>query len=61
VDVVEQNVHDSIWPEGVQFSRRLPAKRSSSGAYEISCTYSDAEVLGWMNLHLDELLAPAEQ
>lgn len=66
VDVAEQNVDDSVWPDGVSYSRRLPAKwlptegqgGGSGGAatftFTISCPYDDDAVLGWMNLHLDE-------
>ena len=54
VDVVEQNVEDTVWPVGVCYSRRLTAHAEAAGPLTIRCTFPDAEVLGWMNMHLEE-------
>lgn len=49
VDIVEQNVHDSVWPPGQDYSRRLAARAGPDGSFTLQCTYADTEVLGWMN------------
>ena len=58
VDIAEQNVDDAVWPEGIKYSRRMPvrwqASEGDSAPYTVSCTFADTEVLGWMNVHLDE-------
>jgi surface antigen len=53
VDIAEQNVEDAVWPDGVQYSRRLPATVSQEG-FELHCTYSDSKILGWMNIMADK-------
>ena len=54
LDIVEQNVEDTVWPPGIKYSRRLPVK-VIDGNYTIVPTYSDAKILGWMNISLDQL------
>ncbi len=51
VDIVEQNVEDSIWPKGVNYSRRLRAEVDPvTRGYTIHCTYADAVILGWKTI-----------
>ena len=55
VDVVEQNVDDTIWPAGQTYSRRLRVTLDAqTGAFQIFCTFPDTEILGWINLSLNE-------
>jgi glutathionylspermidine amidase/synthetase len=68
IDIVEQNVEDAVWPEGQNYSRRIPVVSQTdpaTGKY-VSYTIVDVElddgidgpepshVLGWMTV-LDEL------
>ena len=48
IRIAEQNVEFTLWPEGCNFSRELQVKISHEGDYWISCSYGDAEILGWM-------------
>jgi glutathionylspermidine amidase/synthetase len=51
VTIIEQNVLDSIWPPGQDYSRRLDAKVSLDGTYSIHDNwFPGSEILGWMNL-----------
>ncbi|RHY25782.1 hypothetical protein DYB32_008100 [Aphanomyces invadans] len=53
VDIVEQNVDDTIWPPGVNYSRRLKADLNEvTGAYTITCTFPDSSILGWMTIDM---------
>ncbi|KAG9405451.1 hypothetical protein AC1031_003346 [Aphanomyces cochlioides] len=53
VDIVEQNVDDTIWPEGVNYSRRLKAElNEKTGAYTIHCSFPDSSILGWMTIDI---------
>ncbi|OQR95893.1 bifunctional glutathionylspermidine amidase/glutathionylspermidine synthetase [Thraustotheca clavata] len=54
VDIVEQNVDDTIWPEGQNYSRRLKATvDEDTGAYTIHCTFGDSSILGWMTIDME--------
>ena len=50
VDIVEQNVHYTVWPDGQSYSRRLRAHVDDQGRYQVQCSYKDAKLLGWMNI-----------
>ncbi|RHY09041.1 hypothetical protein DYB36_003733, partial [Aphanomyces astaci] len=53
VDIVEQNVDDTIWPPDVKYSRRLKADLDEvTGAYSITCTFPDSSILGWMTVDM---------
>ncbi|MDX9862238.1 MAG: bifunctional glutathionylspermidine amidase/synthase [Rhodospirillales bacterium] len=45
---VEQNVENAAWPEGRSYSRELKVTVSQDGGYWIDCSYSDAQILGWV-------------
>ncbi|KAJ3121442.1 hypothetical protein HK098_003670 [Nowakowskiella sp. JEL0407] len=51
VDIIEQNVHDSVWPEGQDYSRRLEMN-IKDGVIGLNCTYRNTKILGWINLAL---------
>ncbi|MGB5324479.1 MAG: bifunctional glutathionylspermidine amidase/synthase [Pseudomonadales bacterium] len=46
--VAEQNVGHAPWPEGCDFARELKSVVNEEGEYWITCSYGDAEILGWM-------------
>jgi len=48
VRVVEQNVHDTVWPKGENFSREINARVEESGEYWLECSFGDATILGWV-------------
>ena len=48
VRIAEQNVHFTPWPNGANFARELRAREDEQGRYWISCTFADAEIMGWM-------------
>ncbi|MFV0478813.1 MAG: bifunctional glutathionylspermidine amidase/synthase [Parahaliea sp.] len=48
VRIAEQNVGHQRWGEGRDYARELHAKRTPDGEYWITCSYGDAEILGWM-------------
>lgn len=48
VRCVEQNVEDTVWPEGHTWSRELPMRRDRDGGYWVDCTFHDASILGWV-------------
>jgi glutathionylspermidine amidase/synthetase len=48
IRVAEQNVHHEQWAEGQHYSRQLPAKISQEGEYWVTCSFGDAQILGWM-------------
>ncbi|KAI8800986.1 bifunctional glutathionylspermidine amidase/glutathionylspermidine synthetase [Cladochytrium replicatum] len=50
VDIVEQNVEDAVWPDGIKYSRRLSVARDTDGNFTIHCTYPDSVILGWTNI-----------
>ncbi|CAK4457548.1 unnamed protein product [Aphanomyces euteiches] len=51
VDIIEQNVHDAVWPSHRHYSRRLPARVDpNTGAYSITCTYPGSSIMGWMSI-----------
>lgn len=47
VRIAEQNVGHSLW-HGRNYARELKATLSAEGEYWLSCSYGDAEILGWM-------------
>ena len=48
INVVEQNVDHTVWPDGQAYSRQLPVRIASDGGYWIRCSFHDATVLGWV-------------
>lgn len=48
VRVIEQNVEDTVWPQGNHCSRELPTRIDDEGRYWVDCTYIDGEILGWV-------------
>ncbi len=48
VRCIEQNVEDTVWPEGQTWSRELPMRRTADEGYWVDCTFSDASILGWL-------------
>ena len=46
--IAEQNVGQKIWPENGYYARELHAKVTSEGEYWVTCSFGDAEILGWM-------------
>lgn len=48
VRIAEQNVGHQRWPEGQNYARELSATVTEDGEYWITCSYGDAEILGWM-------------
>ena len=55
VDIVEQNVHDSVWPDGQTYSRRLQAQSSDDeSAFHIKCDLPGSEILGWCTVDKDK-------
>ncbi|KAF0687034.1 Aste57867_21195 [Aphanomyces stellatus] len=60
VDIVEQNVEDSIWPQGQTYSRRLKVKKNSTSFF-IEKWYDEEHILGWMtvDVHTRVTLAAA--
>lgn len=54
IRIAEQNVGHALWGEGHNYSRQLKTVVSADGEYWITCTYGDAEILGWM-LQTDDL------
>ena len=63
VSIVEQNVYDTVWPSGQQYSRRLPATVDrQTGGYSIQCTYShEEEILGWTIVDLNSPYVPEKR
>ncbi|OQR90383.1 glutathionylspermidine synthase [Achlya hypogyna] len=47
VDVVEQNVEDTVWPKGQGYSRRLKAHRNATSFF-IEKWYKEEEIIGWV-------------
>ena len=45
---VEQNVDQTVWPEGQNFSRQLKAQLSEDGGYWLESQFEDATILGWV-------------
>jgi len=48
VRIVEQNVGDSMWPHGQNFSREISAEMTADGDYWLECSFGDATILGWV-------------
>nr|CAL69924.1 hypothetical protein [Plasmodiophora brassicae]CAM98706.1 hypothetical protein [Plasmodiophora brassicae] len=49
LDIVEQNVEDTIWPPGRAYSRRLRTSRDErTGSFIVHDTFADVALLGWM-------------
>lgn len=48
IRIAEQNVGHQLWSEGRDYARQLNAKISAEGEYWVTCSYGDAEILGWM-------------
>lgn len=46
--IAEQNVGQQLWPKNGQYARELHAKTTSEGEYWVTCSFGDAEILGWM-------------
>jgi glutathionylspermidine amidase/synthetase len=57
VRCVEQNVENSVWPEGQTYSRELKATVGPDDGYWIDCSYSDAQILGWAIQTADDTYA----
>jgi hypothetical protein len=58
--VAEQNVEDSMWLPGNNYSRRLKVVTTPDGHKEIVCEYDKGgnKILGWMTLFPDEVYVP---
>ncbi|WP_316979898.1 bifunctional glutathionylspermidine amidase/synthase [Shumkonia mesophila] len=54
---IEQNVENSVWPEGQTYSRELRVTVTQDGGYWIDCSYSDAQILGWVMQTADDAFA----
>lgn len=48
IRVAEQNVDHQTWPQNRNYSRQLSAKISEDGEYWITCSFGNAQILGWM-------------
>ena len=48
IRVAEQNVNHQIWPNNRNYSRELSTTVSDDGEYWITCSFGDAQILGWM-------------
>ncbi|CCQ12600.1 Glutathionylspermidine synthase [Pseudoalteromonas luteoviolacea B = ATCC 29581] len=48
VRIAEQNVGHAPWPQDCDYARELKAEVTEDGEYWITCSYGDAEILGWM-------------
>lgn len=48
VRIAEQNLGHEVWPNGQDYARELVADVTEDGEFWISCSYGDAEILGWM-------------
>ncbi|NVJ91651.1 MAG: bifunctional glutathionylspermidine amidase/synthase [Methylocystaceae bacterium] len=48
VRFIEQNVEDSVWPQGQTFSRELKLTRDKDGGHWLSCSFDDATIMGWV-------------
>lgn len=48
IRIGEQNTTHYLWQEGSGYSRQLHARIDDDNEYWISCSYGDAEILGWM-------------
>lgn len=46
--LVEQNVGNYPWAEGQNYSREIPARISEDQGYWLRCSFSDANILGWV-------------
>ncbi|CAK4352727.1 unnamed protein product [Aphanomyces euteiches] len=61
VDIVEQNVEDSIWPEGQKYSRRLQVKQNATSFF-IDKWYEKEVLIGWVTADLKtQVDAPSVQ
>ncbi|WP_077338414.1 bifunctional glutathionylspermidine amidase/synthase [Pseudocolwellia agarivorans] len=57
IRIAEQNVGHALWSEGDNYARELKAVINEDGEYWITCSYGDAEILGWMIQTEDETFA----
>ncbi len=48
VSVCEQNVEHIHWADDATCSRQLAMRTDAEGGYWVSCTYEDADILGWV-------------
>lgn len=48
VRIAEQNVGHGRWATGCHYARELSAVVTEDNEYWITCSYGDAEILGWM-------------
>ena len=48
VRIAEQNLDHQKWPEGCDFSRELPCRRSEDGSFWIQCSFQESSILGWV-------------
>lgn len=48
IRVVEQNVENYLWDEGLNFSRELKAHIDREGGYWIECNFKQSKILGWV-------------
>mmetsp|Transcript_113972 Transcript_113972/g.362418 ORF Transcript_113972/g.362418 Transcript_113972/m.362418 type:complete len:232 (+) Transcript_113972:1135-1830(+) len=51
VDIAEQNVEDTIWPENRHYSRRLDVKKNST-SFHIEKWFEEEDLVGWMTVDL---------
>jgi glutathionylspermidine amidase/synthetase len=45
---VEQNLDNSLWPEGRNYSREIKARVTPAGEYWLECSFGDETILGWV-------------
>lgn len=45
---IEQNVENTIWPEGQNYSRTLHVSKTKDDGYWLECSIDDATILGWV-------------
>jgi glutathionylspermidine amidase/synthetase len=50
LDIVEQNIEDTIWPEGMNYSRRLSLSFSKDIGWIIQDTFNDTRLIGWKSI-----------
>jgi len=63
VRCIEQNVDDQVWPDGLGWSRELPARTGPDGGFRVDCTFGNTSILGWViqsedDTHAETILDP---
>lgn len=48
VRIVEQNYHDSVWPEGQDYSREIPLRVAYDGGCWLRCPPKEGTIIGWV-------------